>query len=164
MAKHKTEVSATPGGREVIITREFDFPREKIWQAYTDPELVVQWLGPRRMTGKIEAWDIKPGGKWALIHTDEAGNDYNFHGYTHQAVKPERMVRTFEYEGAAGHISLETLQLADLGNGHTKVTTIAVFQTVEDRDFMIQSGMEGGVSEGNERLDELLKTLHTGTI
>jgi uncharacterized protein YndB with AHSA1/START domain len=155
---NKTEISAEPGGREAIITREFDAPIEKLWQAYTDPELVIQWMGPRRLKGRIDEWEMKPGGRYAFTHIDEDGTEYKFHGFTHSITAPTRAVRTFEFEGMPDHVCLETLNLEDLG-GKTRVTTISVFETVEDRDGMIQSGMESGVVEGNERLDELLAKL-----
>jgi uncharacterized protein YndB with AHSA1/START domain len=154
---NKTEISATPGGREVIITRTFDAPREKVWGAYTDPELVKQWLGPRRLEMTIDKWDMKPGGSYRYIHKDEDGNEYGFHGVIHGVYDNEKVVQTFEFEGLPepGHVALDTLLLEDQ-DSKTKVTTISVFQTPEDRDGMMQSGMEKGVTEGYERLDELL--------
>jgi uncharacterized protein YndB with AHSA1/START domain len=156
---NQTEITASPGGREVIITREFDAPAEKVWQAYTDPDLVIQWMGPRRLKGRIDEWSMEPGGRYAFTHIDEDGTEYKFHGFTHSITPPKRATRTFEFDGVPDHVCLETLNLEDLGDGRSKVTTISVFETVEDRDGMIQSGMEGGVNEGNERLDELLEKI-----
>jgi uncharacterized protein YndB with AHSA1/START domain len=155
---NKTEITATPGGYEVVITRVFDAPREKVWRAYSDPELVVKWLGPRSLAGKIDAWEVKPGGRWAMTHSDDQG-EYKFHGFYHGVKEPEMASRTFEFHGMPDHVSFETAYLEDLGNGKTKVRSVSVFQSPEDRDGMIQSGMEKGVVEGNERLDELLTTL-----
>jgi uncharacterized protein YndB with AHSA1/START domain len=157
---NQTEVTATPGGREVIITRVFDAPRAKVWQAFTEPELVKQWLGPRRLEMTIEKWNMKPGGSYRYVHSDEKGS-YGFHGVIHGIYGQEKVVQTFEFEGLPepGHVSLDTLLLEDLDGSKTKVTTISVFQTVEDRDGMVQSGMEGGVTEGHQRLDELLISL-----
>ncbi len=157
MATNKTEITASPGGREIIITRVFDAPREKVWKAYTDPELVIKWMGPRRLTGKIDAWELKPGGRWGFTHTDADG-EYSFHGFFHEVTTPERLTRTFEFHGWPGHVSLETALFEDQ-DGKTKITATSVFQTPEDRDGMIKSGMKTGVNEGNERLDELLETL-----
>jgi uncharacterized protein YndB with AHSA1/START domain len=155
---NKTDIDATPGGYEVIITRVFDAPIEKVWRAYTEPDLVVQWLGPKRLKGRIDAWEIKPGGRWEMTHIDTDGSEYGFHGFTHDVVERERMARTFEYHGWPGHVSFETAYFEDL-DGKTRVRTVSVFQSPEDRDGMIKSGMETGVNEGNERLDELLKTI-----
>lgn len=154
---NKTEVSAAPGGREIVITRLVDAPRDKVWEAYSNPELLKQWLGPRDLKMTVEKFDMKPGGSYRYIHTDKDGNQFGFHGVVHGVYPPEKAIQTFEFEGLPepGHVSLDTLTLEDLGD-KTKITTISVFQSVEDRDGMIQSGMERGVTEGYERLDELL--------
>lgn len=155
---NKTEATATPGGREVIITREFDAPREKVWRAWTDPELVKQWMGPGKYETTIEKWEFEPGGSWRFSQTD-GQNSFAFHGVFHGIYPPEKAIQTFEFDGLPepGHVSLDTLLLEDLGDGRTKATTISVFQTPEDRDGMVQSGMEDGVREGHGRLDEVLK-------
>lgn len=154
---NKTEIAASPGGREVIITRVFDASREKVWKAYTDPELVTQWLGPRKYKMIIDKWGSKPGDSWRYLHKGDEG-EFGFHGVIHGVYDQEKIIQTFEFEGLPepGHVALDTLLLEDVGDGRTKVTTISVFQTPEDRDGMVQSGMEKGVVEGYERLDELL--------
>ena len=156
---NKTKITATPGGREVLIEREFDAPRDKVWRAYTEPDLYIKWMGPHGLTGKIDAWEMKPGGKYGYTHTTPEGEAFSFVGYRHEVVPQERITETFEWLGMPGHISLNSAKLEDIGNGRTKVTALAVFQTPEDRDGMIESGMEKGVVEGQERLDELLKKL-----
>jgi uncharacterized protein YndB with AHSA1/START domain len=155
---NQTKVTATPGGREVIIEREFDAPREKVWEAWTNPDLLKQWLGPRKYEMTIEKYDFKPGGSYRYIHKGEDG-EFAFHGVFHGIYGQEKMVQTFEFEGLPepGHVSLDTLTLEEK-DGKTKAMTISVFQTPEDRDGMIQSGMEKGVTEGYERLDDLLAT------
>jgi uncharacterized protein YndB with AHSA1/START domain len=154
---NKTEVTAAPGGREVIITRVFDAPKAKVWRAFSEPELVVQWLGPRKYKMEIDKWDMKPGGSYRYLHKGDDGSEFGFHGLIHGIYGQDKVVQTFEFEGLPepGHVAMDTLLLEEQ-DGKTKVTTISVFQTVEDRDGMIQSGMEGGVTEGHERLDELL--------
>jgi uncharacterized protein YndB with AHSA1/START domain len=153
----KTTVTAHPGGREVIIAREFEASREKVWKACSEPELLKQWLGPKKYEMSIDKFDFKPGGSYRYIHKGQDG-EFAFHGVFHGIYAPHKAIQTFEYEGLPepGHVSLDTLILEDLGNGRTKSTTISVFQTPEDRDGMISSGMEQGISEGYERLDELL--------
>jgi uncharacterized protein YndB with AHSA1/START domain len=155
---NQTKVTASPGGREVIIEREFDAPRAKVWKAWTDAELIKQWLGPRKYEMAIDKYDFKPGGSYRYIHKGDEG-EFAFHGVFHGIYPEEKAIQTFEFEGWPGHVSLDTLTLEDLGNGKTKATTISVFQTPQDRDGMIKSGMEKGVTEGYERLDELLKTV-----
>jgi uncharacterized protein YndB with AHSA1/START domain len=155
----ETQIIAEPGMPQIVITREFDAPRELLYRAYTDPELLVQWLGPRRMTMTVDRYDIRDGGSWRYIHRDADGNQYGFHGVFHGAPSPENgIVQTFEFEGAPGHVSLETLTLEERG-GKTLVRTNDVFQSVEDRDAAIASGMEEGINESMERLDELLARL-----
>lgn len=154
---NQTNIIAEPGGQAIIITREIDAPRSKVWQAYTDPDLVMQWQGPRGYKGEATAWKLKPGGGWAFTHTNPEGESFDFRGFFIQVKPEERLVQTFEFVPMEGHISLDTAIFEELDNGtRTKITGISVFQTPEDRDGMIQSGMEKGVREGYERLDELL--------
>ena len=156
--KNKTNLTAEPGKQEIFVTREFDAPRELVFKAYTDPNLYVQWLGPRGFTMKLETFEPKNGGRWRYIHTDKDGNEYGFHGVNHEVLAPERIIDTFEYEGLpeTGHVSLETVRFEVLPGGRTRVIAQNVFQSVADRDGMIQSGMEHGVVDSHERLDELL--------
>jgi uncharacterized protein YndB with AHSA1/START domain len=150
-----TKITAEPGKHAIQITREFDAPRELVFRAYTDPELVTQWLGPRRLTMVIDTFEARNGGTWRYIHKDQDGNEYGFHGVFHDVAAPERVVQTFEFEGMPGHVALETARFAEL-DGKTGLTIVSVFQSVEDRDWMLQSGMEGGMNDSYERLDELL--------
>jgi uncharacterized protein YndB with AHSA1/START domain len=154
----RTQIIAEPGVPQIVITREFDAPRELLFRAYTDPELLVQWLGPRRLTMIIDRFDVRDGGTWRYIHRDPGGAEYAFRGVFHGAPSPDGIVQTFEYEGMPGHVSLDTATFEDQ-DGKTLVRLNSVFQSVEDRDRMVESGMEAGVSEGMERLDELLARL-----
>jgi uncharacterized protein YndB with AHSA1/START domain len=153
-----TRIVAERGKQEVVITRIFDAPRNLVFKAYTDPDLISQWLGPRRFTTIVEKMDVRPGGIWRFVNRDVGGNEYAFHGVFHDIVSPESIVRTFEFEGTPGHVSLETLTLEEIG-GKTKVTGKSVFQSVEDRDEMLREGMEEGVIESMDRLAELLATV-----
>ena len=152
----KTEIVAEPGKQEIVITRVFDAPRELIFKTVTDPNLIPQWWGPRRYTTIVDKMEVKPGGAWRFINRDDEGNEHAFHGFYHEIVSPERIVQTFEYEGAPGHISLETMRLEEQ-DGKTLMKNIAVYQSVEDRDAMIQSGMEEGARELMDRLAELVE-------
>ena len=158
--KNQTIVTAEPGKQEVFITREFDAPRELVFKAHTDPDLYVQWLGPRGYEITLETFEPVSGGRYRYIHKDLEGNQYGFHGVFHE-ISEELMIQTFEFEGLPerGHVSLDTMRLEELPGGRTKATIHSVFQSVEDRDGMIQSGMERGVREGYERLDDMLREL-----
>jgi len=156
-----TQITAEPGIPQIIIEREFDAPRDLVFRAYTDPELVVQWLGPRDLTMKIEEYDVRDGGKWRYISTDADGNEYGFHGVFHGTPSPESTVQTFEFEGMPGHVAMDTLTLVER-DGRTLVRTVSSFQSVEDRDGMVAGGMERGVRDSDERMGELLAKLQAG--
>lgn len=147
------------GDRAVRIEREFQTSLEKVWRAYTDPALFIQWIGPRGLKGKVDAWGMKEGGAYGYTHTDEKGVEYHFRGWRVSIAEGSSIVETFEWMGMPGHISLNTARFEKLGDGKAKVTATAVFQSPADRDGMIQGGMEHGIVEGNERLDELLARL-----
>ena len=153
-----TRITAEPGLPFIEIEREFDAPRDLVFRAHTDPELLVQWLGPRRMTMTVERMEIRDGGTWRFIHREPDGTAHGFHGVFHGRPSVDWMVQTFEYEGAPGHVSLESLTLEER-DGRTLLRAHAVHQSVEARDAMIASGMEQGVNEGYERLDELIASL-----
>lgn len=149
-------VTAQPGVPFVDIVREFGAPVADVYRAYVEPELVAQWLAPRRLEMNISEYDVRPGGTWAYTHTDADGSVYGFSGVFHSVQPEERIVQTFEYDGYPGHVSLDSATFEDIGGGRTRLSMHSVFQLQEDRDGMIASGMEGGLSEGFERLDELL--------
>ena len=153
-----TKVTAEPGMPIVDVEREFDAPIDLIFRAHTDPELLTQWLGGRKYTMIVDRMQVRDGGTWRYIHRGEDGTEHAFHGVFHGDPTPERSVQTFEYEGWRGRVSLETLSLEDLG-GRTRVRTHSVYQSVEDRDAMVQSGMEQGMNEGYDMLDELIARL-----
>lgn len=151
----KINLIAEPGKQEIIITSTLDAPRDLVFKAYTDPNAIPQWWGPRGLTTVVDQMDVRPGGIWRFVHRDAEGNEYGFHGVYHDVVSPERIVSTFEFEGMPGHVLLATMTFEEQ-DGKTKLTDASVFQSVEDRDGMLQSGMEGGASESMDRLEELL--------
>jgi len=157
-SKNKVKVSAEPGKQEIFITREFDAARELVYKAHIDPKLYVQWLGPHGYEMIIETFEPVNGGKYRYVHKDTAGNEYGFHGTFHE-MSIDNMVQTFEFEGYPGHVSLDCMRLEELPGNRTKATIHSVFQSVSDRDGMIQNGMERGVSEGYERLDDILEAM-----
>ncbi len=153
-----TTVNAPAGVPFIDITRELDAPRDVVFRAYTEPDLLVQWLGPRRLTMRVDRWDVRNGGSWRYVQCEADGTEYGFHGVFHGPQTPEGMLQTFEFEGAPGHVSLDKLVLEERG-GRTVMRIHSAYQSVEDRDAMIQSGMEGGMNEGFDRLDELIARL-----
>jgi uncharacterized protein YndB with AHSA1/START domain len=157
--KNQTKITAENGAQELFITREFEAPRELVFKAFQDPELLVQWLGPRDMSMKIDHLDNRAGGSYRFLHCTATGQEFGFNGVIHDVTAPERMIRTFEFEGLPerGHVSLETATFEALPGNRTKLTIHSVFKSVADRDGMVASGMERGVVDSHERLDELLK-------
>ena len=158
---NKTKIIAESGKQEIFIIRELDAPRELVFKAFTDPKLYSQWLGPRRLTTEFERLEAKNGGSYRFINEDEKGNKFAFHGVYHEVLAPQRIIGTFEYEGLPekGHVSLEITLFEELPNGRTKLTSQDVFMSVADRDGMLQSGMEEGVNDSYDRLEELLVTM-----
>lgn len=143
---------------EIVMSRVFDAPRELVFKAYTDPELLAQWWGPRGYTTIVEKMDVRPGGQWRMIHHNPAGEEFAFHGEHREVVPPERIVTTFEYEGVPGQVVLQTAVFEDV-DGNTRLTNTSLFANLEDLEGMVQSGMEKGARESWERLAELLRTL-----
>ena len=152
------KLTVQPGMPTIEFTRTFDAPRELVFKAFTDAEAIKRWWGPAKYTTKIEQMDVKFGGGWRFVQSDDEGNEFAFKGVFHEVLAPERLVQTFEFGGWPGHVSLDSMTVEDIG-GKTRISAVSVFQTVEDRDGMVQAGMEGGMEEGYVRLDGLLKTM-----
>ncbi len=153
-----TRITAAPGLPYIEITREFAATRDLLFRAHTDPELMVQWLGPRRLAMTVDRMELRDGGTWRYIHRDADGAEYGFHGVFHGTPSPDGIVQTFEFEGAPGHVSLDSLTF-DEKDGRTVLHARSVHQSIEARDAMVASGMEGGLTEGYQRLDELITKL-----
>ena len=152
-----TEISAPAGQPVIDMRRKFAAPRALLYRAYTDPALVKQWLGPDKYEMVIDAWRMEDGGRYRYIHRDEAGNAYAFHGVFH-STSIDGMVQTFEFEGAPGHVSMDSLWFEE-EDGRTTIRVHSVFQSVEDRDAMVAAGMADGVNQGYDRLEALLPGL-----
>jgi uncharacterized protein YndB with AHSA1/START domain len=155
ISDNRFTIVAEPGTQNVVITRVINAPRDRVYQAHVDPELFRQWVGPRELTMNLVEMNPTPGGRYRYTHADAEGNEYGFRGVFHDLKENESIVQTFEFEGMPGHVCLESLKLED-ADGGTLITATSVFQSVEDRDGMVQSGMETGVDEGYEKLEELL--------
>lgn len=137
------------------MTRTFDAPRDLVFRAHTDPEMVAQWWGQHGSTTIVDQLDLRPGGAWRFVQHSPDGNEFAFRGEYREIVPPERLVYTFEYEGMPGHVAVETLTFEE-EDGKTKMTDHSLFASIEDRDGMLESGMEEGAAESLDRLEELL--------
>jgi uncharacterized protein YndB with AHSA1/START domain len=151
----KLKMIVEPGKQELSYSRFIAAPRELVFKAYTDAELIPQWWGPRKYTTIVDKQEARPGGAWRYLNRDADGNEVGFHGVYHQVKAPELLVSTFEFEGVPEHVSMDTLTFEEK-NGGTLLSGKSVFQSVEDRDGMVQSGMEEGFAETLDRLEELL--------
>jgi uncharacterized protein YndB with AHSA1/START domain len=152
---HETQIVSDPDVPLVRIVREFDAPVAKVFRAHTDPDLVVQWLGPRDLTMTIDHFDCRTGGSYRYIHS-RGDDEFGFHGSFHEVRPDELIVQTFTFEGFPDQVALERLVLEDLGDGRTRLTATSLVDSFADRDAFVASGMETGVVEGYERLDEVL--------
>ena len=151
----QTEITSDPDVPLVRITREFDAPPAKVFRAHTDPELVARWLSPRGVDMHIDHFDCWTGGSYRYVHSD-ANGEYGFHGSFHEVRPDELIVQTFTFEGAPDGVALEKLVLTDLGDGRTRLTSTSLCDSFADRDAVLASGMDVGVVQGYERLDEVL--------
>jgi uncharacterized protein YndB with AHSA1/START domain len=154
-----TLVLTTPSDLEVVGVRVFDAPRELVFRALTDPTLVARWWSPYQATS-VETMDVRVGGAWRYIDRVSDSEELAFSGEYREVSPPERVSRTFNFELIGpGHEAVETIVLEELAGGRTRMTNIMSFLSVEDRDGMLQSGMEGGYSKSLQQLDELLQEL-----
>jgi uncharacterized protein YndB with AHSA1/START domain len=145
----------TPSDREIRVERVFNAPRDRVWRAMTDPELVVQWWG-RGNKLDLERFEVRRGGHWRFVEHAPGGKSECFEGRFREVTPPERIVQTFEWDGMPGHVVVEFMTLEDLGDGRTKLVNVSLFHTTEERDGMLNSGMEGGMNESYAALDQLL--------
>jgi uncharacterized protein YndB with AHSA1/START domain len=151
----------TPSDREIVMTRVFDAPRDLVFEAQSSCEHMSRWWGPRKYEVISCEMDFRPGGAWRIVLRGPDGEVPGFRGEFREIVRPQRIVWTFEWEGMPGHVSVDTLTLEEQ-DGKTTLTSTAVFDSVEDRDGMLESGMESGAAETYDRLDEYLEVLKAG--
>jgi uncharacterized protein YndB with AHSA1/START domain len=158
MTTSKNQLTLTlPSDREILLTRFFDAPRALVFKVFTSADLISQWWGPRGSATMVDKMDVRPGGAWRFVLSGPDG-DTAFHGEYREIEPPERLVYTMEWEGLPGHVLVETVTLEDV-NGKTKMTDRSVFDSQEDRDGMLQSGMQSGAQESMDQLEELLARL-----
>ena len=154
--KHRVTLTL-PSDREVLITRVFDAPRDRVFRAHVDPKALPEWWGPRDYATTVDRWDVRPGGGWRIVQRTPAGKEHAFRGEFREIVPPERLTWTFEYENVPGHVLTQTVTFEEQRGGKTKLTVRAVYKDREDRDGMLAAGMEWGMRQGYERLEELLR-------
>jgi len=156
--QNQTRIEAVPDLPVVRIIREFEAPPERVFRAFVDPELFAQWCGPRSIDTTVDRWDARTGGEWRYT-ASRAGDDFTmgFWGSFHEVRPAERIVQTWAFDGNPDGVSLETMTFEELDGGRCRVTSQSVVESLEIRDQMMASGMETGVREGYEKLDELFE-------
>jgi uncharacterized protein YndB with AHSA1/START domain len=155
----ETLIEADPDIPVVRIVREFDAPPELVYRAHVDPELIAQWLGPATIGCEIEKWDMRTGGEYRYTATRDGEDVAHFYGSVHRVWENRKIVQTFGFEEMPDAVSLDTLELHDLGDGRTRLEIMSVVSSMEAQAGMMASGMEVGVNEGYAALDTLLADL-----
>jgi uncharacterized protein YndB with AHSA1/START domain len=152
----QTQIEADPNVPTIRIIRDFDAPPEKVFRAWTDPELVVKWLGPKNTEMRLDEWDARTGGHYRYVALQDGVEVAAFYGSFHEVRPNQRLVQTFTWEGMPDGVSLETMVFSDLGDGRTRSVGLSVVDSFEARDGIMASGMDVGVYEGYEKLDAVL--------
>lgn len=155
MTRNDTTITVEPGQTTIVVTREFDAPRERVFRAFTDPELVARWLGPRNQTMTVERYDARGGGDYRYLCASDDGRESWFRGVFHEVREPEHITQTFQFEPLEDAVALEHHVFEDVG-GRTRLTMTSIFESVAARDGMVASGMDEGVFDSMDRLAELL--------
>ena len=138
------------------FTRDFDAPASVLFRAHADPEIVKKWLGPRGYEISVDRWDFRTGGGYRYLHTGPDGDEYWFNGVFHRVREGDLIIQTFEFEGAPDMVNIEYMWFEDLGGNRSQLRGRSICPNVEARDGLLSSGMEGGMTESYERLNELL--------
>ncbi len=146
----------------IDIEREFDATVADVFNAYRDPALFAQWIGPKNLSVELERYDFTTGGGYRFLNRDDQGNEFAFRGVFHVVRENEFAVQTFEFEGFPDAVSIESLTLTPIDGDRTRVSIHAVYPSVAARDGMVASGMEHGVTEGYEKLDALIARSRSG--
>jgi uncharacterized protein YndB with AHSA1/START domain len=149
-------IDVVPGTSYADLSREFDAPVEALFRAHADPDLYIQWIGPRALSNRITEWDFRTGGRYGFEQTDDQGAVYGFRGVIHTVVENELIIQTFEFLGAPGEVSLDRMNFEALPGGRSRLFGRSVFTSKEALEGMLTSGMEYGMREGYEKLDALL--------
>ncbi len=154
----KTHFTIEPGKQEIIMERMFNAPRQRVFKAYTDPQLIPQWWGPKRYTTTVDALELRKGGMWRYVQRDTQGHEFAHNGVYHIIKAPERLIYTYEFEGTPGNVGL-VITLFEEQDGQTKLIEKSIFPSVADRDATAESGMQDGAIETMDRLEAILERL-----
>jgi uncharacterized protein YndB with AHSA1/START domain len=148
-----------PSDTQILITRDFDAPRHLVWRAYTEPELVSRWWPGRRGEMKLAEIDFRVGGAWRSVMIASEGMEVGFHGEYREIVPEERIVNTEIYEGAPGSEAALVTVTFEESAGRTTLSILTEVSSKEIRDMIVESGMEVGVQEGMDILEQLAQSL-----
>jgi len=157
----ETEIEIPAEKQEIIARRKFQAPRDQVYKILTDPDLIPEWWGPKSLQTEVEKMEVRPGGQWRFIQRDLEGKLYAFYGVYHTTKTPELLIYTMEWEGLPNHVLIDYERLIE-EDSLTSCTSRLVFENMEDRDGMLRQGMEGGLKETTERIDELLEKIGMG--
>ena len=149
-------IDAAPGQTFADITREFEASAAAVFGAHADRELFAIWIGPRGLQTRITHWDFRTGGAYRYEQTDPEGNTYAFRGVFHTVREHELIIQTFEYEGAPDEVSMDIMRFEELPGGRSRLIDHSIFASLGALEEMMAQGMEYGLTEGYEKLDELL--------
>jgi uncharacterized protein YndB with AHSA1/START domain len=152
-------VVTLPTDTQILITREFDAPRHLVYRAWTTPELIRRWWSARRGEVTVAEVDLRVGGRWRYAMIAHGSFEVAFHGEFREVIPNERLVRTEVYEAFpdAPAVSTETFTESD---GRTKVTMLIEHELQEHRDAHVQSGMEDGLQDALDLVDDIIASLH----
>lgn len=156
--QNETVINVPEGLPLIEIIREFDAPPERVYRAHVEGDLAMQWMGPRDISSRVDHWDARTGGSWRYV-SGRDGEEFAFYGSFHELRPAERIVQTFTFEGFPDGVALEIMTFEALDGGRTRLRAVSVGDSVEGRDAMVASGMEHGIIEGYQKLDELLPTV-----
>jgi uncharacterized protein YndB with AHSA1/START domain len=158
VASSGTAVVTLPTDTQILITREFSAPRHLVYKAWTTPELIKRWWSGNRGEVTIAEVDLRVGGTWRYVMTANGGFEVAFHGEYREIVPDERIVSTEVYEGVPDAEAMSTLTLTESG-GRTTLTLLVQHASQEHRDMQINSGMEDGMQEAMDHLEQVAVSL-----
>lgn len=159
MASSGTAVVTLPTDTQILIRREFAAPRRLVYKAWTTPELIKQWWSAKRGEVTVAEVDLRVGGKWRYVMIADGGFEVAFHGEYREIVENERLVSTEVFEGMPDAEAVDTMTFTEV-NGRTTVTILVQHTSKEHRDAHINSGMEGGLQDALDLLEQVAISLH----
>ncbi|HMT05482.1 MAG: SRPBCC family protein [Solirubrobacterales bacterium] len=153
---HKTVVT-TPSATEIRTERVFDAPPDLVFDCFSDPDTLGEWLGPDGYEMQVEEYDFRPGGNYRYINTDPDGTDYTFFGEFLEIDRPGQLIQTFNFVmEPQPPPSIDRADFIGIEENRTRLVTLTTFESQEYRDGMLQAGMEKGMNEGYNKLDRIL--------